>query len=564
MHHAREPFVVLHPRMNESRPITLSLLSGILLGVSYAFVDWGSGVLMLVAYVPLLLLFAQDSPELGWKRRTWYAYLSLVLFHGLTNWWIASWQEQTDPYLFATGIALLVVHPLLLLPPFIALASIRKRLGVQWMFASFPFVLTAFEWLHGQTDFSYPWLSSGYALINLSFAQVADVVGVYGLTFLLAVSNCIIAALAFLPSFRVKRWRRIILAVHVLLLSAWGAIGYIHQKSVEALTEPAGADSARSVMLVQPNENPWDKWTDSRVQLAIHLSLTDSAIAKHGIPDAVIWSETALPYVIRDPRHSLEWSGLRSWIDKTGTSLMTGVADRVIYDRSQAPASARTSSADPDLKYDVFNAAYMLNPSVSDVQVHRKSMLTPFAERLPFADQLTFAMSWIEWGVGISSWGKGLSRVPIHAVRNADTLLSIGSIICIESIYPEVSRDLVLNGANALCVITNDAWYNGTAGPRQHYNIARMRAIETRKPVLRCANSGVSGLISPTGESVQEIPTEQSGVAVVKVVPNDVITPFVRYGNVIPIASAVFVVFLLLGARIPAFQRILSFRSTSS
>ncbi len=564
MHHAREPFVVLHPRMNESRPITLSLLSGILLGVSYAFVDWGSGVLMLVAYVPLLLLFAQDSPELGWKRRTWYAYLSLVLFHGLTNWWIASWQEQTDPYLFATGIALLVIHPLLLLPPFIALASIRKRLGVHWMFVSFPFVLAAFEWLHGQTDFSYPWLSSGYALINLSFAQVADVVGVYGLTFLLAIGNSLAASSAFFPLSRSKRWRRIGIAVHVLFFVAWGGVGFVHEKNSEALTEPLKPETNRSVMLVQPNENPWDKWTDSRIQLAIHLSLTDSAIAKHGIPDAVIWSETALPYVIRDPRHSLEWSGLRSWIDKTGTSLMTGVADRVIYYGSQAPASARTSSADPNLKYDVFNAAYMLNPSAPDVQVHRKSMLTPFAERLPFADQLTFAMSWIEWGVGISSWGKGLHRVPLHVVRNSDTLLSIGSIICIESIYPEVSRDFVLNGADVLCVITNDAWYNGTAGPRQHYNIARMRAIETRKPVLRCANSGVTGLIGPSGKSLAEIPTEQSAVGFVRTTPNNMITAYVRYGNVIPIASAVIVAFLLLGARIPAIQRILSFRSTLS
>lgn len=550
--------------MNESRPITLSILSGLLLGISYAGVEWGSGVLMLVAYMPLLLLFAYDSPELGWKRRTWYAYLSLVLFHGLTNWWIASWQEQTDPYLFATGIALLVVHPLLLMPPFIALASIRRRLGVRWMFVSFPFVLSAFEWVHGQTDFSYPWLTSGYALVNLSFAQVADVVGVYGLSFLLAVSNSLSAAAAYFPLFNVKRWRQIILIADVLLIGLWGALGFIQKERVQHLTSNTKPSDERAVMLVQPNENPWDKWTDSRIQLAIHLSLTDSAIAKHGSPDVVVWSETALPYVIRDPRHDLEWSGLRSWVEKTGTSLMTGVADRIIYGGSQAPASARTSSVDPNLKYDVFNAAYMLNPSTTDVQVHRKSMLTPFAERLPFADQLSFAMSWIEWGVGISSWGKGLTRVPLHAVRNADTVLSIGSIICIESIYPEVSRDFVLNGATALCVITNDAWYNGTAGPRQHYNIARMRAIETRKPVLRCANSGVSGLIGPTGKSLSEVPTEQSAVGFVKVTPNDMITTFVRYGNVVPIASAVIVVFLLLGARIPAIQRILSFRSTLS
>ncbi len=516
---------------------------------------------MLVAYLPLLRLFAEDSPELGWKRRTWYAYISLVLYHGLTNWWIASWQEHTDPYLFATGIALLVVHPLLLLPPFIALASIRKRLGVTWMLVSFPFVLTAFEWLHGQSDFSYPWLTSGYALVDLSFAQVADVIGVYGLSFLVALSNSLGAATAHFPFKDAQQRRRLVYDVVFLVL--WAVLGSVQRERAEDQSKAAKESDTLSVMLIQPNENPWDKWTDSRTQLAIHLSLTDSAIAQHGTPDLIVWSETALPYVIRDQRYDLEWSGLRSWVDNNRTSLLTGVADRVIY-KKFAPASARTSSADPNLKYDVFNAAYVINPSLSDVQVHRKSMLTPFAERMPFADQLTFAMSWIEWGVGISSWGKGRNREPLPVVRNADTLLSIGSIICIESIYPEVSRDFVLNGANALCVITNDAWYNGTTGPRQHYNIARMRAIETRRPVLRCANSGVSGLISPTGASVAEVPVEQSAVGFVNVVPTNALSPFVRYGNVVPIASMAFVVFLLIGARISAFQRILSFRSTYS
>jgi apolipoprotein N-acyltransferase len=549
--------------MTLSRPIKLSITSGLLLGIAYSFTEWGSGVLMLVAYLPLLRLFAEESPEIGWRRRTWYAYISLVLYHGITNWWIASWQEQTDPYLFVTGIALLVVHPLLLLPPFIALASIRKRLGTKWMLASFPFVLAAFEWLHGQTDFSYPWITSGYALVNLPFAQVADVVGVYGLSFLLAISNSLGAATAHFSFEGAQKRRRLLYLVDVVFLVLWAVVGSQHRESAEVQTVSVTQTDARTVLLVQPNENPWDKWTDSRTQLAIHLSLTDSAIAQHGTPDLVVWSETALPYIIRDPRYDLEWSGLRSWVDNTRTSLLTGVADRLIY-KKFAPASARTSSADPNLKYDVFNAAYVVNPSLSEVQVHRKSMLTPFAERLPFADQLTFAMSWIEWGVGISSWGKGLNRLPLHVVRNADTLLSIGSIICIESIYPEVSRDFVLNGANALCVITNDAWYNGTTGPRQHYNIARMRAIETRKPVLRCANSGVSGLISPSGASVAEVPVEQSAVGFVNVVPNSVLTPFVRYGNVVPVTSMALVVFLLVGARIPAFQRILSFRSTFS
>jgi apolipoprotein N-acyltransferase len=555
---ARKPFVVLHPPMKQQRQLLLAVSSGLLLGCSYTFSLW-LGEMMLVAYVPLLVLFAEDSTELGWSRRTWYAYGSLFLYHGLTNWWIASWQEQTDPYLFATGIVLMLVHPLFLMLPFVALSSIRKRLGPGWMITSFPVCLTAFEWVHGQTDLSYPWLTSGYSLVNSPMSQVADVVGVYGLSFLLA---CVNSMFAWILLYRSQHMRRLVMHATAALavVALWALAGSIRSRAHEP--DPSDAKQGCRVALVQPNENPWDKWTDSRMQLAVHLSLSDSSAWAQTKPDLVIWSETALPFIIRDPRHELEWTALTTWVARSQVNLLTGVADRVVYSAGQAPPSARTSRSG-DVQYDVFNAAYLLNADTSKVQVHRKSMLTPFAERLPFADQLTFAMSWIEWGVGISAWGKGLARNPLFVTRGSDTIMRLGPIICIESIYPEVSRDFVANGANVLCVITNDAWYNGTPGPRQHFDIARMRAIETRRPVLRCANSGITGLIGPDGSSSIEIEPMQSGVALANVLPTEVVTPYVRFGDLIAKACTALVVFLLILARIPALQRILPFRFTS-
>lgn len=544
--------------MNRQRHLLLAICSGLLLGCSYALSEW-FGEFMLVAYVPLLVLFAEDSTEIGWSRRTWYAYSSLFLYHGLTNWWIASWQKQTDPYLFATGIVLMFVHPLFLVLPFIVLSSIRKRLGPACMLASFPICLTAFEWIHGQTDLSYPWLTSGYSLVHSPMAQIADIVGVYGLSFLVA---CVNSLFAWTLLYRSQTMRRLIVHATAALfaIAMWAMAGSIRSKEYEDYASATGKRC--KVALVQPNENPWDKWTDSRMQLAVHLALSDSSMLANGKPDLVVWSETALPFVIRDPRHDLEWTALKTWVARSQVNLLTGVADRVIYAAGQAPPSARTSRAG-DVQYDVFNAAYLMSADTAIVQVHQKSMLTPFAERLPFADQLTFAMSWIEWGVGISAWGKGLSRNPLFVMQGSDTVMRIGPIICIESIYPEVSRDFVINGADALCVITNDAWYNGTPGPRQHFDIARMRAIETRRPVLRCANSGITGLINPDGAAAVEIEPMQSGVAFANVLPADGVTPYVKVGDLIPKACSVLVVFLLILARIPALQRILPFRFTS-
>jgi apolipoprotein N-acyltransferase len=320
-----------------------------------------------------------------------------------------------------------------------------------------------------------------------------------------------------------------------------------------------------TVMIVQPNEDPWDKWSDTRLQVQTHRWLTDSIRRRSADADVVVWSETAIPFTIRDPRFIPEWEELRTWVDTSKLSLLTGYADIMVYAPGEAPPSARQSKVDPEVRFDAFNAAMMINAGTSDVPVHRKSMLTPFAERLPFADQLTFAMSWIEWGVGISAWGKGQTRIPLPVVKGSDTLARIGTIICIESIYPEVARDLVYNGSDVLCVITNDAWYNGTWGPEQHYDIARMRAIEQRRNVIRCANSGVSGIIRSDGSEVPHPAIEPmtQGAVVVGVQRNTERTLYATIGDPMPILGLILTLLALVSARIPFFLRNLPFRFTS-
>lgn len=312
-----------------------------------------------------------------------------------------------------------------------------------------------------------------------------------------------------------------------------------------------------SVAIVQPNINPWDKWSAPSDQLRIHMSLTDSLYRTTRPADLTLWSETAIPFVIRNYRYLGEWLALRGWVDTMKTSLVTGFADMMVYPDGDAPASARSLAVDPSVKYDHFNAAMVLNPVQRDIPVHRKTMLTPFAERLPFADQLSFAMKWVEWGVGISAWGKGRKRDPLPVVRSADTIARIGTVICIESIYPDVARDMVSNGADVLAVITNDAWYNGTWGPRQHYDIARMRAIELRRPVIRCANSGVSGIIDADGSSIIELPELKRLAAVGTVHPRTEKTFYARYGDWLPSICLVLTLFAVVVARFTPQLRIL-------
>jgi apolipoprotein N-acyltransferase len=165
--------------------------------------------------------------------------------------------------------------------------------------------------------------------------------------------------------------------------------------------------------------------------------------------------------------------------------------------------------------YDSYNSVIGINPgdSTGETQIYHKIRLTPFGERIPFMDLFAFARKWLEWGVGISSWDKGKEQIAID-IKNQKVRTKTAPVICIESIYPDFVRNYVDLGAEFITIVTNDAWYNYTFGPEQHYLIAAMRAIETRRYVARAANSGVTGFIGANGETILRAPQYESvGIA---------------------------------------------------
>ncbi len=527
-------------------------LSGLLAGLAYCHSSLSlPAELMLVAFVPLMWTLYSNKEEADHMGAVGPLYVCFFVFHGVCNWWISSWQEQTDPYLFVSGIAVWLAHPFLLMLPWLILVWLSKRLSRTTIAVLVPVFYTTGEWVHGQTDFSYPWLTVGYSMIDMPTAQLAEFVGVYGISFAVMSVNALVYA-AMLHRDSKARWVGL-LTFTLVFWSVLTAAGSIKRLSSSTI------DSGRivSVEIVQPNINPWDKWSAPSEQLRIHKEVSDSLRTAGVRADVSLWSETAIPYVIRSYRYLVDWLNVRRWVDTSGTTLVTGFADMMVYPDGTAPPSARSSAVASGVKYDHFNAAMVINPGRADVPVHRKTMLTPFAERLPFADQLSFAMRWFEWGVGISAWGKGLERDPLPVIRNGDTIARIGTIICIESIYPDVARDMVNNGADVLAVITNDAWYNGTWGPRQHYDIARMRAIEFRRPVVRSANSGVSGVISADGSSEMELPTLRRMAAIGQVRPSNAQTFYARHGDWLAMACAILSLFAVVIARFTAVLRIL-------
>ncbi len=511
----------------------LLLCSGILLGIGFPPLPFG--FLAFIGFVPLLVVLERAS-TFGKALR--YCYVAFFAFQGVSNWWVSSWQPDADPYLMAAGLALWVGHPFFFAVPMIAYTAIRQNLGRSQALAALPFLWTAFEWLHSLGEASYPWQALGYTQIyHTPLAQLADVTGVWGVSFLVVAVNVCVAYWWFM--FREEQ------AVNTVLVRLGASLLRVRKQIVllvalffvplcYGLVRMAAFDhqtllnrkNSQTLMIgvIQPNINPWGKWQGSvQAQVLLHRAMQDSlqnslknrALAG-GSLDVAIWSETAIPYRILLPANAPFLVMLRQWVDTSHIALLTGVPSDTVYaNGADAPSTARavprtTLSGSVDtVFYDSFNSSMLLTSDTTRLeertppQLYRKMKLTPFAERVPYANVLTFAVKWFTWGVGISGWGLGSTQSVFVLPLKRDTA-RIGSIICIESIYPNFVAGFVREGANVLTVITNDGWFNHTPGPEQHFQIAAMRAIETRRYIARTGNTGISGFITPCGTALQK------------------------------------------------------------
>ncbi|MES2766304.1 MAG: apolipoprotein N-acyltransferase [Bacteroidota bacterium] len=497
-----------------------AIISGILLGISYP--PFPLGILAFIGFIPLLK--ALENPRtIGQTLRI--LYLAFFIYHGIANWWVGSWQPEADPYLVASGVALAIGHPVFFMIPIAAYLFLKGKFGRERALWSLPFLWTALEWLHSLGEFSYPWVSLGYTqMYHSHWVQFADIAGVWGVTFVIVMVNSLLAQLYFafkendqIPfkdflktSYSFKRIGLIALLIISPFIYSQIKLGeYDHQNLLKSSLKKA------SVGIIQPNINPWQKWkTAPEDQIFLHQRMQDSLKNTFGNLDLAVWSETSIPFYILAPTEGqIGYSSLKTWIDSSQTALLSGFPDLFFYEDSlRAPASSKVMKDGSGVHYDTFNAAFLLNPA-GEPQTYRKMKLTPFAERVPYADEFAFALSWFEWGVGISGYGKGPKQETL-LLKTKTGDAKIGSVICIESIYPDFVRNFVAQGAEMLTIITNDAWFDNTPGPEQHFQIGAMRAIENRRYIARCGNTGVSGFITPTGQALKLAPPYQTiGIA---------------------------------------------------
>lgn len=517
-------------RKERKKQLLLASLGGVLLGL--AFPPIPLPFLAFFAFIPFFFVFEKRKTLASLNR---ISYVFLFFFCLVTLYWVGSWTKEVDPFLMISGGLLLFANPGFYLIStslyFLSTKVFTKRISL----LLFPLYWVFFEYIYSLTDLKFPWLTLGNSLAYFNqFIQIADVVGVYGLSLLILYIN-VFLYLSLKDLKDSKKINQLYFFVAVILFfipMIYGGIksaGYeIPQKQIK-------------VGLVQPNINPWEKWSGGSIndQLSNLFELSDKAIQKGA--RVIIWPETALPCYLLGGNYSFEVERIHQFVDEKKISLITGMPDiNFFFDIKKAPKGAKLLRSG-EAAYTSYNSILTFLPNSREIQKYQKNQLVPFGEKVPFVEDLPFLGDFIKWGVGISSWNVGTTQ-------NVSDLnyIKVGAVVCIESIYPEYITKLVNNGADFLAVVTNDSWYGYSSGPFQHKEISILRAVENRRSVIRAANGGISCIIDPMGRTFASTKFFTKDVLVGYVPVYSEKTFYTKFPLVIPLIAVAVSMFTIL------------------
>lgn len=300
--------------------------------------------------------------------------------------------------------------------------------------------------------------------------------------------------------------------------------------------------ASENIVVVQPNVDPYIKFRagEEEAQLKNLIALSEGLIDNN--TRLVVWPETAIPLQTDEVsiRENEFYQPLWSFLNKHHQlNLLTGIEGYRIFDRKNS-VNSREVNTQPGLYYEAYNSAALFD--TAKYFIYHKSKLVPGVEKLPgflkFMDKL-----FEKFGGTTGGYAPQDERT---VLVTSNSKYRIAPAVCYESIYSDFMTGFIRNGANIICIITNDAWWGKTPGHRQHLQYARLRAIETRKWIARSANTGISCFIDPSGAIIQPQAWDTRTAIKMNVPVSDGQTFFVRNGDMLSRALSVVTVILIL------------------
>jgi apolipoprotein N-acyltransferase len=458
------------------RPVggLLCLLAGLLLVLIFPWynVEW----LAWVALVPLLMA----TRRVEWRTALLWGWIGgCVGYLGILRWIPHTMINYGGvPTFLSYGILLLlVIYVGLYVGVFAAGWAWSLRRWPRGTVLIVPALWVALEWIRAQALSGFPWASLGYSqYLNRPLIQVADVASVYGVSFALVLGNVVIAQL--LSAAVQRRWKGVGMPCALgagCLAAVWCYGGWRLHQTEAAVSGP----DTLTVALLQGNIEQSLKWDDTAREaiFSIYRGLTLEAAADPEV-DLIVWPEAATPFLFANDR-VFQSRQLRLAQD-AGLPLLFG-----------SPTYAR--DGDQDVMY---NSAFLVGPDATVRGRYDKVHLVPFGEYIPLR-RLLFFLDKLVAGIGDFRSGEAYTVMSIPQGR-------FGVLICFEAIFPDLVRHFVRHGAQFLVNITNDAWFGYSPASYQHLSMVVFRAVETRLPVVRAANTGISAVIDPTGRLTQQ------------------------------------------------------------
>jgi apolipoprotein N-acyltransferase len=362
-----------------------------------------------------------------------------------------------------------------------------------------PFVWVTMELIRSLGALGFPWINLGLTQTEyLPLIQMADITGSYGISFWIILIN-----IGFYLALISKNKRKYLILTSLIFVLVF-SYGLIRINTIDEINS-----APVSIAITQPNINPDKKWEpESREEIfSLMNGFLDSALNLK--PDLVLWPESAVPAYLRLSSHRRR--PIIERLAKANIPLLSGTVDRII-------------DKDGDKVY--YNSSIFIKPDGS-IKMYHKIHLVPFAEYIPLSGKFS-SLKKLNFGQGNFTSGKEYTVFKLDSAK-------FSNIICYESSMPVIVRKLVKNGAQFITIQANDGWLGKSAGPYQHFELAKLRAIENRVPIVRCANTGISGVINPIGIVQHKIPLGKKSIIKADILPAQNLTFYTKYGEVFAI-----------------------------
>jgi apolipoprotein N-acyltransferase len=453
----------------------LAALSGALFAA--AFPTFNLHFLAWFAFIPFFLVLKGKTVKEGF----WLGGIMGTAFFIGTVYWVTNSVHFYGhmPLVLASLVTLLLCVYLAIYTALFGAAAVHVRKHHPTLFIiAAPALWVSLELARTYVFSGFPWSLAGYSQYSvLPVIQIADITGVYGVSFLIILINTAIAE--FLLD---RKNYRALLAVAVAMIAVLG-YGWVKLEKPE---KPGGI----IVSVVQGNIEQDKKWdpTYQAQTIAVYKKLTLAALKQR--PDLVLWPETAVPFYFTGARESdLELSmDLIAFVKQNKTPLLFG---------------SPTFEVKPDRRIIGRNSAFLLTAEGAIGATYHKIHLVPFGEYVPLKSMLFFVEKMVE-AIGDFQAGDAYTVMTVpYGDPSQNAKASISTLICYEMIFPDLVRQFVNHGATIITTVTNDAWFGKTAAPYQHFSMAVFRAVENRVPIARAANTGISGFVDDKGKILE-------------------------------------------------------------